>query len=500
MAYLKSGDFNKIASKGPYSGKTRKEIIFNKINDKKEFIVGENKNGTKIIGVEYFSKNNNGWGGILKYILPGQNKNNKKNIQEIEIKNIFKDPDFGGGGGSGAGSDDTEIVECMQCFYTSLVFNILNGHITTDPKKLDKQAEQLKGLTNSAKYCETSMSLDTCLKKVPVDWVNDMVFIKIANGIYDEYKDKFESGKKVYFHRGSKFMQKIYNAKKKVHKMDKQNAMERGIRAQAPGSFSDDKWNPGDIWATTLSSTSDPLKDSTTSWGDLNTKVAEEAALLRSINKMRLLGISLKRLGKGAVATIKQFNVPNETKSQYKFTKWVWGKTGDFFSSKDMYLHSDGGEVQFRTFGGDKSWQGEIKGKAAAGGKIGGGNVDFYVNEVYNKSIFSNNKSFNSSIDEDSIFSKLKKLLEKKDQNVLKNLHDQYKKYVKNPLNIDEFYARLMDKEKDNNGFINSKFLCLQLVDIIENGSQRQKNDLATLIFLYASSNTKQSSYFIKVS
>ena len=497
MANLKSGDFNKTASKGPYAGKTRKQIIFSKITDRKNFIIGSTKNGQKILGVNYEAKNSNGWNGILTYILPNENIKDKKLYKKISIKEVFKDPDFGGGGGSGGGSDDTEIVECMQCFYCSLVFNILKGKISETDMMM--QSKQLESMDNAKRYCVTSKSYDSCIKDVPVDWIDDMVFIKIANKLYDNYKNHFESGKYIYFHRGSKFMKALYAAKKTVHTLDKKFAEERNIKAQAPGSFSDDKWNPCDIWATTLDQNSKPLKESATSWGALNTKVAEEAALLKTIQKIRLLGISLKRIGKGAVATIKTYNAPNEIKPSYKFKEWKWGKTNDFFSSQDMYLHSDGGEVQFRTFQGPVSWQGEIKGKSAAGGKIGGGNVDFYVEEVYKKSVFSNSKSFKTADDENKIFSKLYKKIQEKDENVLKNYYDQYKKYNKKgqALDINSFHAALMEKGIN---FINSKFLCLQLVDILESGTAKQKDELTTLIFLYASSNTKQSSHFIKVS
>ena len=64
------------------------------------------------------------------------------------------------------------------------------------------------------------------------------------------------------------------------------------------------------------------------------------------------------------------------------------GKTGDFFKSQDIYIKIAGKEVQFRTFGGTTSWQGEIKGASAAGGRIGGGNIDFYCKEVFNKGIY----------------------------------------------------------------------------------------------------------------
>ena len=52
---------------------------------------------------------------------------------------------------------------------------------------------------------------------------------------------------KVYFHRGSKFMNNLYKAKKAAHDLDKKSEDKL-----APGSFNNDKWNPGDIWLSTF--------------------------------------------------------------------------------------------------------------------------------------------------------------------------------------------------------------------------------------------------------
>ena len=48
---------------------------------------------------------------------------------------------------------------------------------------------------------------------------------------------------------GSKFMDNIYKAKATCQKIDKESG-----DPQAPGTFSNDKWNPGDIWMTSLQS------------------------------------------------------------------------------------------------------------------------------------------------------------------------------------------------------------------------------------------------------
>ena len=53
---------------------------------------------------------------------------------------------------------------------------------------------------------------------------------------------------------------------------------------------------------------------------------------------------------------------------------------GDFFNSADVYIEfSGGGSMQYRPTDGTKSWQGEIKGTKASGGKAGGGATNYYT-------------------------------------------------------------------------------------------------------------------------
>ena len=85
-------------------------------------------------------------------------------------------------------------------------------------------------------------------------------------------------------------MAKVYAAKKEVARMDKAQAQKDGKMPQAPGSFSDDKWNPGDIWMTTMSPASDPLKEFTEDWSVINQAVLNKAGRMRS-PKTFLLGI-----------------------------------------------------------------------------------------------------------------------------------------------------------------------------------------------------------------
>ena len=85
-------------------------------------------------------------------------------------------------------------------------------------------------------------------------------------------------------------MQAVYDAKKRVMLEDKKSQT-----PQAPGTFSDDKWNPGDIWLSSFPMKSQPLQESNT-WAELNQKVLDFAGELKKQPKTSLLGVSLKKL------------------------------------------------------------------------------------------------------------------------------------------------------------------------------------------------------------
>ena len=53
---------------------------------------------------------------------------------------------------------------------------------------------------------------------------------------------------------------------------------------------------------------------------------------------------------------------------------------------------------------------------------------------------------------------------------------------------------------KQDQGFKNSKALCIAFLDSVYSGQSSARNNLATALFNYGSSATDQSSYFIKIS
>ena len=481
---------NHKASGGLYAGQGYVDIANNKIKDKREFILGTNAQGRKVYGLRLIVDKD-------KFFLEYANsKTSKVKTGQDIISRFFKDPDFGGGRGSGGGADDTAVTESMQCFYLSLLFN-------TNVNKLDNKNTQLKDLETQKNHCyvyerSTRLTAKDCYDRCPEDWFNKDVFIKTANAIYQSQYSKPFKGKKVYFHRGSPFMKKVYASKKRAMDFDRKN----NNPPIAPGSFSDDKWNPGDIWMSTQMPTAiEPFVDNKkfkkppVEWTTLREAVVDKSDI-------NTIGISLKKVE--GIPNVVAFNTRERTHNKdVRFSGFTFGQTGDFFKSADMYMYfSDGGVMQLRATATTKSWQGEMKGKYAAAGKIGGGNINHFVEQVYGKSIGSSSmqSNWNETYYTDSNLS------------IMYNL---YKKYInkqksgiskQNVVSQAEF-KRLADGYKNNKGqpaspaFYFGKYMALLFLDTIKADTKnRQLDDFSKSIVRYAMSNTDISTFFIKVS
>lgn len=405
--------------------------------------------------------------------------------KDYKISDLNKSKEFGGGGGSRGGSDLTAITESGQCYIASLVFNVKKKAIAWE----DMTLEDIK---EAAKYVDTGKTtLNDVLDQSPADWVRS--YVMIANLLYKDWKMK--PGKPVYFHRDSKLHQKIFKFKQQCLANDKASGS-----PQAPGSFGDDKWNPGDIWMTTFGLEESKLPDMPTdSWSKLNKTIYDLA------QSKELLGVSLKKIERTPKAD--EYNKPGTKKKTYTFNGFIVSperlKQGQlpFFSSIDCYLYIGDGRVQFRATSGSAakpSWQGEISGSTAAGGKIGGGNVNTYLIQNFGEGIFRNTEGeIVSAVNSPAFWKDFYKMYSKLFDN------PTYKKYNKtdmgsNKVSEADFKKMALDRAKETESFIVSKYMCMKMIDIMMNKPQKL-NDFSTDVFLYGASNTNQSSYFLKV-
>jgi hypothetical protein len=409
--------------------------------------------------------------------------------KQYKISDIKKSSQFGGGGGARGGSDLTALTESGQCYVASLVFNI--------KKKIIKWEDlTYEDLLEASKYVDTgNTSLDDVLNTSPPEWVQS--YVKVANYLFSNYKMK--SGKKVYFHRDSDFHKKIFSYKKKCLKEDKESDT-----PQAPGSFDDNKWNPGDIWMTTFGKGAQSLPElPSDSWSSLNAELYSLSGKGSSTSR-ELLGVSLKKIERTVKAS--EYNTPGAKKPTYAFNGFIVSpekiRQGQlpFFSSIDCYLYIGDGKVQFRATSGSASkpsWQGEISGSTAAGGKVGGGNVNIYLKNNYGEGIFTNSESelvskVGTAVFYTDFYNMYKKLF--KNQN--------FKRYNKSDmgemLSEKDFKKFALARAKETESFIISKYMCMKMIDVLMSDASKL-NAFATDIFLYGASNTNQSSYFIKI-
>lgn len=161
-----------------------------------------------------------------------------------------------------------------------------------------------------------------------------------------------------------------------------------------------------------------------------------------------------------------------------------------------MYLKFSVAEVQLRAFNTTSAWQGEIKGLAAAGGKIGGGNLNYYLEKYAKKSIGYTGQN------------KVKGLAWKEmtTGTDMRKMYDLYVQFNRHPDNVIKRFETVnfnqfqTQSKKKGNGFIFSKNMCLMFLNSFLGSSPIQRNNISTEVVRYAASNTDISSFYIKVS
>ena len=255
----------------------------------------------------------------------------------------------------------------------------------------------------------------------------------------------------------------------------------------------------------TARNASKPLEKHVCTWGSLNEEVVHLA------NTGKLMGISLKRVDTPK-AHITFFNKKRK-KEQQKFTGFSFGSRGEFFNSIDCYLYGSSCKIQCRTTDVYKSWQGEISAAAAAGGKIGGGNINFFLDDVFKKEMFGPGGEKEAISDATQAIQQGIDLEHLKSNSFLVEFYNLYSKFAplsngtekfKNPTTEEEFIEKLnnLPRKITTKGFLVSKYLCMKMLEVMfGSGSTGTKRDhLMTLFCLYAMSSTNQSSFFIKIS
>jgi hypothetical protein len=348
---------------------------------------------------------------------------------------------------SGAGAEVTALAESLQAYACAT------------RQFLGKDLEDITQVNSKTILdADCDRTLKQCISGLDAEWYHSVIVT--ANKIF---KDFGITGKNYKFYRGGKLVGQIYK--------------EFGRFRKESGISGDDKWNPADIW---MAKKDFKFEDEHNSLTEYNRYIYDQ------YQSGKLVGISLKKIPKGA-ATSKVYNDGKPPAAEFKVFK-LGPNMGD---SKDIYIqyNSEGkdGEIQLRNFSSravTSSWQGEIKGKTAAGGKIGGG-VLISLAEECGVSGLTKPSSFGSNIDKpsDKVFDTFAKMFKE-----LSGVKTSVK---------DLTLEAKMNQKRDKVWWM-SKYLGLSYCYAIQKSG---KEDIVTkAIFGYGSSATKNSSIFIKYS
>jgi len=287
------------------------------------------------------------------------------------------------GGGSGGGSKNTEIQEAGMCLYAALRFRVPpfnKGDLACHPSNPNECIDE-GDYEKAYKFVESKPKIPwEEIASLSQEWKNS--FIMGANLLHDKF-GKYHGGK-YRFVRGDKSLDDgvIKDAYKKIIKPNTKLS-------------SEDKWNPADIWMYvdgyetqlkgfieqegTVDCLNNFFQDAMNP-EDLPRKTGKK------VDPMSLIGVSLKKIDESP--TLKVLNRVSLTerrkRSKVEYNKSTTksmlifdnNRKKDPYPMDVYYYYGSGAQDRFqaRNFAGDKAgdWKLELKGPAAAQGKIQG--------------------------------------------------------------------------------------------------------------------------------
>ena len=368
----------------------------------------------------------------------------------ISSSKIGKSAIFGGGAGAGGGTENTAQTESGQCLWLAAMLEYGNQPIEFfTPSILKKTMNRIDvGKTSF----DEMISMDSAWQVSAY-----LSAQKIIKAGYATKKHKL--------HRDSSAMNYIYKkAKKEAFKNS-------GISA-----LTDDKWNPGDIWA--IEDGVDLKKElDTSSIGALNT------SLLRLFKERKVVGISLKLVKKEAKA--KEYNVEGSPQNHKFVSGAVKTQRGTFFSNKGGTVQFSGGTMEIRPnnyLGANKI---EIMGKTARGGGAGWGVIMAAGKRYLNVNIPAHGS--------------IKRIAQKLASGKNKRSELYFYKMAKNAdpsLTFDYYMEEIRNKDA---GWFSAKLAAVMIVHYLNTNKGRKADSFVNAIVNYAASSSDDSSAFVKI-
>lgn len=369
----------------------------------------------------------------------------------IKSSDIGKSPLFGGGGGgAGGGTLQTAVVESMQCVYCQAMLDNPNKDIEFFTPTVLKKAYA---------KCEVGgTSFDEIRDADPVWHVSAFKSSEILIS-------KGHINKRHIFHRDSTTMKKIYAMKKEAFKNSGLEIM------------TDDKWNPGDIWA--VEKNFDVSKMSTRTIQEYNRDIT---AAFKGKN---CVGISLKQVKKVAKLTV--LNEGNARPSKLKFVEAKTqgqNRNNTFYSSKGGQIIYSDGKMEVRPNSQLAIIKAEILGKTARGGGASWGPISEFVKDITGQTLPANSMIVNMA--------KNIKKGNKSDLNKFWSMAKLVNKQIKEK----EFKEQVPKLEVE---WIHGKLGVCMLLSLLVKNKGAKSHSIVNSVHNYAGSQSKLSSVYIKV-
>ena len=385
------------------------------------------------------------------------NKNFNLHTDRGLIKNtqLKKSKAFGGGGaGAGGGTDQTRVTESAQCLWCAALLEL--GPTTPMENVTEEHLKSAQRFIHVDAKFDEMMNISDAWK--------ESSYLSAQKLIQEGY---IKRG--MHFHRNDRVMKSIYAAKDKAYK-----------NTDLP-KMSDDKWNPGDIWA--LDPSVDVSKLDTTSIRGL-----QKSILDHFVNRT-MVAISLKLVKK--TAKIKYYNIklPPDT-DDHKITS-IGGKSmstgrGTFWSAKGGEIIVDGStKIIVRDNASFGTIKAEIMGKTARGGGAAWGYLATALRQV-----------FGTRLPSVRDISNVAQSAHAGNERDLKKIYDVFSKVER--MTYEEFMEQISSSNIDAT-WLHAKYgVCLFLEPLMSNGGSKADRAI-TKIVNYAASSSEDSSAFIKV-
>lgn len=357
----------------------------------------------------------------------------------ITTSDLKKNADFGGGGGMRGGSELTAQAESAQCIANAIRYSqgeITEENINEESIQKSKSNIEVTDFESASNLLETNKG-----------WLISSV--SIANALASQYPGSF------IHNRGSEWVNRLNS---KVKPFLKQ-----------VGIQDINKWNPADIWMVSPD-------EMDIEWPSTLQEINN--LLLEKFNNKKIIGVSLKKADKNV--TLKVYNNASSESKKYE----VKGFEVNPSHAKAYVLLDDGSKIEFRNFNALTGFMGELALKKAAGGKVG---------YTIIKKAFADNGIVLSSPNE------IKDEVVNEDPNFKAKFEQLWKNIPElPPSDFEQYYD---DPKKTINQKYNyrvSKFLALEIVNALQ--TVDNPNEIISDLIGYASSQTKESSVFVKAS